>query len=220
MPETAIYPSTPTISQTAGSRSINAGSHLGWRGVLLINPDISVLSSKSSLLSKSNYSVTPAFSHAELFILRETKAIALAILSGSLGQQLLPAIAETVRRQWPLARILILGPPQSVLEDHLYDEEINDSLTPKQLLDELERLYKGSWNQRTNTLDWNSAWGAMGVSRPSLSESDPSKVAPVALADKVQSHEIPADFKSRTNEILSNRQAMMRSHNASLPTYI
>ena len=220
MPEAAIYPSTPTISQTPGSRSINAGSHLGWRGVLLIDPDISVLSSESSLLAKSNYCVTPAFSHAELFILRETKAIALAILSGSLGQQLLAAIAQTVRRQWPLARILILGRAQSVLEDHLYDEEIKDSPTPKQLLDEIERLYKGSWNQRTNTLDWNSAWGAMCASRPSLYESDPSKVAPAALAEKEQSHEIPADFTSRANEILYNRQATMRSHNASLATYI
>jgi hypothetical protein len=206
MPDAAIYPSTPTISQTPGSRSINAGSHLDWRGVLLIDPDISVLSSESSLLAKSNYCVTPASSHAELFVLRETKAIALAILSDSLGQQLLASIAQTVR--------------QSVLEDHLYDEEINDSLTPELLLDEIERLYRGSWNQRTNTLDWNSAWGSMGVSRPSLSESDPSKVAPAALADKVQSHEIPADSRFRTNEILSNGQAMMRSHNASLATYI
>jgi len=220
MPEAAIYPSTPTISQTPGSRSINAGSHLDWRGVLLIDPDISVLSSESSLLAKSNYCVTPASSHAELFVLRETKAIALAILSDSLGQQLLASIAQTVRRQWPLARILILGRAQSVLEDHLYDEEINDSLTPELLLDEIERLYRGSWNQRTNTLDWNSAWGSMGVSRPSLSESDPSKVAPAALADKVQSHEIPSDSRFRTNEILSNRQAMMRSHHASLATYI
>jgi hypothetical protein len=220
MPEAAIYLSTPTISQTPGSRSINAGSHLDWRGVLLIDPDISVLSSESSLLAKSNYCVTPASSHAELFVLRETKAIALAILSDSLGQQLLASIAQTVRRQWPLARILILGRAQSVLEDHLYDEEINDSLTPELLLDEIERLYRGSWNQRTNTLDWNSAWGSMGVSRPSLSESDPSKVAPAALADKVQSHEIPADSRFRTNEILSNGQAMMRSHNASLATYI
>ena len=143
MPEAAVYPSTPTTIKTARSFPIVPISEPVWRGILLIEPDVSVLSAEFLLLTNSNYCVTPAFSHREIYILRETKAVALAILSDSLGRQLLGAIAKTVRRQWPLARILILGRAESVLEDHLYDEQINHSHDPAQLLDDLERLYRG-----------------------------------------------------------------------------
>jgi hypothetical protein len=165
MPEAAVYPSTPATIETVRCLPLIAAPEPIWRGILLIDPDVSVLSAEYLLLTNSNYCVTPAFSHREVFVLRETKGVALAILSDSLGQELLGAIAETVRRQWPLARILILGQAESVLEDHLYDEQINHSLNPTQLLDDLERLYKGSWNQRTKTLDWSTVRASMCASR-------------------------------------------------------
>jgi DNA-binding NtrC family response regulator len=130
-----------------------------WRGILLVEPDITLLTAETHLLTCSDYSVTPAFSPREIFALRETKAIALAILSDSLGPQLLPAVAYAVRKQWPLARILILGQPGSVLEDQLYDEKIENPSDPKRLLEEVERLYKDSWNQRSNTIDSRGSFG-------------------------------------------------------------
>lgn len=199
MPEAAVYPSTPATIETVNSLPIIAVADPIWRGILLVNPDISLLSAEYLLLTKSNYCVTPAFSHGELFALRETKAVALAILSDSLGRQLLSAIAETVRRQWPLARILIWGRAESVLEDHLYDEQINHSLNPIQILDDLERLYKGSWNQRTNTLDWNTVRASMSAGRSLLCESDPSKFAPTSPIENKQSNDIPADFRFRAD---------------------
>jgi len=216
MPEAAIYPSTPTTSNTVRSLPIVPITEPVWRGILLIEPDVSVLSAEALLLTNSNYCVTPAFSLREIYILRETKAVALAILSDSLGR-LLGAIAETVRKQWPLARILILGRAESVLEDHLYDEQINHSQDPTQLLEDLERLYKGSWNQRTNTLDWSTVRASMCASRSSLRESDPSKLLPTGV--NKQSHDIPADFRFRSDETLCSKQATMRSHRASFPTH-
>ena len=217
MPEAAIYPSTPTTSNTVRSVPIVPITEPVWREILLIEPDVSVLSAEALLLTNSNYCVTPAFSLREIYILRETKAVALAILSDSLGRQLLGAIAETVRKQWPLARILILGRAESVLEDHLYDEQINHSHDPTQLLEDLERLYKGSWNQRTNTLDWSTVRASMCASRSSLRESDPSKLLPTGV--NKQSHDIPADFRFRSDETLCSKQATMRSHRASFPTH-
>ena len=219
MPEAAVYPSTPTTIETVRSLPIIPVADLIWRGVLLVDPDISLLSAESLLLTNSNYRVTPAFSHRELFALRETKALALAILSDSLGRQLLSAIAETVRKQWPLARILIWGRAESVLEDHLYDEQINHSLNPIQILDDLERLYKGSWNQRSNTLDWNTVRASLSAGRSSLCESDPSKFAPTGLIENKQSHDIPADSKFRRDQILCRKLATPRSQSALLPTY-
>jgi hypothetical protein len=126
-----------------------------WRGILLVEPDISLLTAETLLLTRSNYSVMPAFSQSEIFALYETKVIALAILSDRLGPRLLATVAQTVRKRWPLARILIVGRPESMLEDHFYDEQIDRSSDPKQLLDDIERLYKDSWNQRSNTLHLN-----------------------------------------------------------------
>lgn len=141
------------------------------RGILLVEPDITLLSAEALQLANSNYCVTTAFSDREIFVLRHTKAVALAILSASLGDLHLRAVAEAVRWQWPLARILVLGHAASVLEDHLYDEEIDPSPEPKQLLDDLERLYEGSWNQRSNTLDWNVGRSGACAARSSMRET-------------------------------------------------
>ena len=142
-----------------------------WRGILLVEPDISLLRAETHLLTCSDYSVTPAFSSREIFALRETKAIALAILSDSLGPQLLPAIAHAVRKQWPLARILILGQAGSALEDQLYDEKIENPSDPKRLLEEVERLYKDSWDQRSNTIDSRGSFGRVH-SKPAISPAN------------------------------------------------
>lgn len=55
------------------------------RKILLIEPNISLLSAETLLLNAANYSVIPAFSHDEVFVLRSIGAVALAILSDSLG---------------------------------------------------------------------------------------------------------------------------------------
>jgi len=147
-----------------------------WRGILLVEPDISLLTAEVLLLTRLNYCVTPAFSHAEIFALRETKAIALAILSDHLGPRILAAVAQTVRKQWPLARILILGRPESILEDHLYDEEMSHSSNPKNLIQDVEGLYEDSWNQCSRTLDWDVKRSGPHGTRLMASESDPSKL--------------------------------------------
>jgi hypothetical protein len=171
-------------SSVSASRSLSHDLQNGfgvsspWRGILLVEPDVTRLAAEALILTRSNYCVTPAFSQMEIFILRDTKAIALAILSDCLGSRLLAAVAKTVRMQWPRARILILGRPESVLEDHLYDEQIDRSLDPKQLLEDIERLYKDSWNQRSHTLDWNVCLGTCAA-RPPVRESDPTKAPPL-----------------------------------------
>jgi len=126
-----------------------------WRGILLVEPNITLLMAQALLLTRLDYCVTPAFSHSEIFALRDTKPIALAILSDRLGPRILASVARTVRKQWPLARILILGRPEFVLEDHLYDEEISHSSDPRTLIEDIERLYKDLWNQRSHTLNWD-----------------------------------------------------------------
>lgn len=160
-----VYPATSSVEPTV------------LRKVLLIEPNISLLSAETLLLTESDYSVTPAFSHGELFILRDTKAVALAIISDSLGSRLLRAVATTVRSQWPLARILIIGRAATMLEDQLYDEQVEHSEEPKQLLEDIERLYKDSWNQRSNTIVWKGGRSCVCSARLPILESDPTKAS-------------------------------------------
>jgi len=169
-----------------------------WRGILLVEPDITLLTAEALSLSRLHYSVTPAFSQNEIFALRETKVIALAILSDSLGPRLLAAAAQAVRKQWPLARILILGRAEFVLEDHLYDEEIVRSLDPMVLIEELERLYKGSWNQRSHTLDWDVRRSGSGVGRALVRESDPTKFSPPNTIDETLFRDTPSSVRYRS----------------------
>jgi len=151
-----------------------------WRGILAVEPDLAVLNAKSVLLTQANYSVTPATNDGDLFSLQTTKAFALAILSDRLGKRLLGAVAQIVRKQWPRARILIMGEVPRMLEDYLYDEQIFRSSDPQQVLADLERLYEGMWNQRSKGIDWNSSRSAPCSPRRRISESDPSK----AVEDK------------------------------------
>jgi hypothetical protein len=153
-----------------------------WRGILAVEPDFSVLNAKSLLLTKANYRVTRATSERELFTLQGTRAVALAILSDHLGQRLLGTVAETVRRQWPRARILILGQAPRMLEDYLYDERIDRSPNPKQVLADLEQLYKGMWNRRTNAIDWDAR--RRYFARAPIPESDPAcTIEPATIED-------------------------------------
>jgi hypothetical protein len=166
-----------------------------WRQILAVEPDIAVLNAKSLLLTKANYCVTRASSDRELFNLLGTQPVPLAILSDRLGLGLLGTVAQMLRRQWPRTRILILGQVPRVLEDYLYDEQITRSSDPKQVLADLERLYKGMWNQRSNTLDWNAARSARNVSHPPATESDPTKRRDLAPTDDQDLRDRPSDLR-------------------------
>jgi hypothetical protein len=60
-------------------------------------------------------------------------------------------------------------------EDYLYDEHIYRSSDPQQVLEDLESLYKGMWNQRSNTLDWHATMPAPCLARPPIRESNPTR---------------------------------------------
>jgi hypothetical protein len=83
---------------------------------------------------------TTATSHREVFDLRSSPRVAVAIISDALGLLMLSAVAHCVRSQWPAARILLLRRKQPVLEDHLYDDAIEYRSIPKGLVEALVRL--------------------------------------------------------------------------------
>ena len=166
-----------------------------WRSILAVEPDSSVLSAKALLLTKANYCVTPATGLGDLFSFRDTKAIALAMLSDRLGQRLLGTVAATARRQWPGIRILIVGQVPIALDDYLYDEHICRSSDPQQVLADLEWLYEGMWNERSKGIDWNASWSALCSTRKPIPESDPTKAVPHAPTEDRILPDMPADIR-------------------------
>jgi hypothetical protein len=168
-----------------------------WRGILAVEPDVAVLHAGSLLLTRANYCVTPVTGERELFTLRGSKPLALAILSDHLGQHQLRTVALTVRKQWPRTRILILGQSALGLEDYLYDEQIHRSSDPKQVLADLESLYQGMWNQLSNTLDWSVTGSPRYVARPRPSESDPTKIVAGASLQYLSPRDTPSDLHMR-----------------------
>ncbi len=168
------------------------------RKILLIEPNISLLSAETLLLNAANYCVTRAFSHGEVFVLRSTEAVALAIISDSFGSRVLGAVALTVRTQWPLARILIIGQAATMLEDQLYDEQVEHSVEPRQLVEDIERLYKDSWNQRSNTIAWKGGRSCSCSARLPIPESDPTKARTAAVSENKSLRGTPSDILYRT----------------------
>jgi len=116
------------------------------RGILLLEKDPLALSDRSSLLRISGYHVTTARNPSDLFALRATIGISLAIIGDRLGAAALGLAAHAIRRGWPLARILILGKPEFIIEDYLYDEAIEYRSAESNLLATIEKLCHPSAN--------------------------------------------------------------------------
>jgi len=116
--------------------------------VLWVEPSLDLLRNKLLLEKQSSYSVTTASSHREVFELRCGASIVVAVLSDALGSLMLGAVARCVRTQWPSARIVLLKRKQPVLEDHLYDEDLDYRLLPSKLDGTLDRLFDPFPKQR------------------------------------------------------------------------
>jgi len=115
--------------------------------LLLAEARAEALSTRTLLLSNSGYQVATASTRKEFVDLRSS-TIQLVVLSDSLGCLGLRSLAEDVRRQWPLARILIIGAAQVALDDPLYDEAVERRISSADLLATLTKLSAYTLNRR------------------------------------------------------------------------
>jgi hypothetical protein len=133
-------------------------------GILLLESDLATPSDHARLLTNSSYRVTTAHNQSDLFGLRGTTGISLAIISDSLGAAGLGVAAQSIRLGWPSARILILGKPQFILEDYLYDEALAHRFVKSELLVTVERICHPSANRGRD--------GGLFILRRSATETD------------------------------------------------
>jgi hypothetical protein len=111
------------------------------------------------------------------------------LLCASVGCSLLAAEARSIRKQWPLARIMLLGSAPQELEDHLYDDSIPPDCDAASLATAFEMRSIDLWNR---SIGWNHR-------EPDLprfpKESDPTKADPSDLLQPpiAGPRDLPAD---------------------------
>lgn len=90
----------------------------------------------------------------ELSSLPSGEWIDVAILHASLGRNALRQSARALRRQWPEARILLLGMNPEALDASLYEERLSPAASTEALLASIELLAAASRRSRPRTPEW------------------------------------------------------------------
>ena len=174
--------------------------------LLLIEPDPTVLSSRTLMLTQFRYRVTVAMSHKEVACLRGSK-VHLAVVSASLSPDNLRATAEFIRRQWTSARILVVGDAVPVLEDQLYDEAIDTTSSSDELLVALRKLSAFPWGKCGDASSGCRGFSATAstadllADRQSPPESDPTKTRYFERDSLVPPDDLPASEQSNETEL-------------------
>jgi hypothetical protein len=154
--------------------------------VLLVEPAMTPRSDWEAVLSAGAYCVTAVCDVREVFLLRDEKSVAFAVINDMLGPFGLRATAECVRRQWPLAKILILGRAAPALEDHLYDEAISHRHEETAFLGVLQMLVENRWSK-----SMSADYARYGRAAATLKESDPTKSLRQEPAQARTRHDVP-----------------------------
>ena len=177
--------------------------------LLLVETHSELSSSRILMLSVWGFRVEQARTRSELFDLRFV-AVHLALLSDILGSSELRRSAEDVRRQWPSARVLILGAAH-VLDDPLYDEAVDRQISSADLLLAITKMSAyplshgvEAWNMNPVSFSDDDAFTQNGKSVPI--ESDPTKVPGYDSERQVEPQDLPAEERRKWRPLEPSQQ--------------
>ncbi len=126
----------------------------------------------------------------DLFVARAA-AVSYALLCASAGCSMLAAEAYIIRKQWPFAKILVLGPAPHDLEDYLYDDMVAADCSAAALATALSNRSVNLWDRTIGS--------SAGKPEPPRApeESDPTKAEPSDLLQPPggEPRDLPADEK-------------------------
>jgi hypothetical protein len=91
-------------------------------------------------LEERGYVLAAAPGYRDLCQIEMCSRFEIAVILPTLTLAEFLEVAHFIRRQWPLARILILRPEEWWIDDALYDERVTPGTDPDPLLSALERL--------------------------------------------------------------------------------
>jgi hypothetical protein len=104
------------------------------------------------LLSRVKCRFVSATCIFDLFVLATNRRIDVVILLDTLSEKDLKISAEYIRRNWPVAKILMIRTQAECLEDPLYDERLLPDLSADDLLSMLDKLVTDKPNRDQSVL--------------------------------------------------------------------
>jgi hypothetical protein len=99
------------------------------------------------LLYSLHVGVHTVVSYTEVFHLNDAINFSLVVLNICPSDKRASDIASHVRRQWPGAKVLLIGTGCGCVEDALYDDIVDPFCNPAALIEVVQRLRKTSWSQ-------------------------------------------------------------------------
>lgn len=111
--------------------------------ILVVEADPILRESRALLLATLNLPVLRASGYGDMCRLPDSAQVSLAAISLLPSETEAHKVAAHVRRQWSLARILLMGTPKAEFDDPLYDEIVCPAFNPSGLLDASRRLLLG-----------------------------------------------------------------------------
>lgn len=125
-------------------------------GILIVEPNEGLLAARAMLLDAAEYYL--GISSAPRLIAssrRPGHEVQIAILSESLGRDVLCSTARIVREGWPSARILVFGCQEEPIGDGLHDARMDHRARPEHLLAALLLLSSPvAKDKRSTDLRW------------------------------------------------------------------
>lgn len=101
--------------------------------VLCIGSEESMRTMYCALFGRHEYELATAKSYRELCAVSAQETFHIAVLNPTLSREETEAAAQLIRRQWPLAKILIVSKGTPRIEDALYDDRVDPGVPPQLL---------------------------------------------------------------------------------------
>lgn len=120
--------------------------------LLSVGPPESACILHDALFDRQNWRMTIAIDARELWVIPAQQSIHVAVLHCALSTLELEEACMTIRRRWPMARILVIREGEGFLDDGMYDDRQMPYTAPHLLLRAMERLAAESRERRPGDL--------------------------------------------------------------------
>jgi hypothetical protein len=93
-----------------------------------------------ALLQTPSFRLSIASDYRELWMIPRLQSVQVVVLHNTFSSSELEEVGRFVRRRWPRAGILVVHRGGDFLDDALYDDRVDPTVTPEILLTTIERL--------------------------------------------------------------------------------
>jgi DNA-binding response OmpR family regulator len=120
---------------------------LSLASILLVEADANLRDSRRLLLGSLQHPVLAVTGYTEICTLPSDSNCCLVVIGLAPSEHEAVRVAIHSRRSWPLAKILLLGHPSSQFDDPLYDDAVDPSFAPAELIATVNLLLKNRYQQ-------------------------------------------------------------------------